>query len=58
VKGYVNVTLGVVRLPTAVARRLAERGRTLYCPTCKGDGRDPDHWKNACSACGGDGKAR
>jgi hypothetical protein len=28
-----------------------------HCGKCKGDGRDPDHWKNACPVCGGSGRA-
>lgn len=28
------------------------------CGTCKGEGRDPDHFKNACPECGGDGQRK
>lgn len=38
--------------------RMMQDRPTDLCPVCHGEGRDPNHWKNACPACDSDGKRK
>jgi hypothetical protein len=31
---------------------------SIRCKVCKGEGRDPNHWKNACGECQGTGRVK